>query len=193
MNDPHVVSLLYDFTSVEPGVRFKPDAPSIHAVSGPFDCTLSDSSLRAEPSAHYPDSDSAQADLEPYLRAWEAHCELTGLGLFEFRFKNAEVIDRNPTPGIVTGSAAMICGGFILGASGEVIRSTFPQPPAPGFRETAELRSLRTRLRATLSGREMLQAGAYSIQILGSASMRADRRIRRQSIHKVSHYEVPCP
>jgi hypothetical protein len=47
--------------------------------------TLSDSRLLAVPEDHYPTIDAARADLEPLLRAWEAHTELQEKSVLRFR------------------------------------------------------------------------------------------------------------
>lgn len=163
MNDPHVQSLEYKLVSLEPNDRFAEGAPEVKAQLGSFRGELRDSLLNMWPHEHYADEASARADAEPLLRAWEAHSELHRQGTIEFQFERASVIDRAPTPGVLSPATASV-RMTLLPATLIAVRPVYPSPAPTGFGESQRLRGLRVRLRGVLAGREKLLPGAYAIQ-----------------------------
>src|SRR5215208_6033168 len=102
MNDPHVKKLYYRFISEDPTVLFE-NAQPLTLTLGSFEVEIKDSVLVAIPHEHYSDEDSAKAAFEPFLHSWESSSFLSSSKFrIRFKFDQADVIDRNPTPGRVT-------------------------------------------------------------------------------------------
>ena len=54
--------------------------------------------MEARPRVHYTSADAARQALERHLRAWELWAELTNRIRVQFRYKSAQVVDRQSTP-----------------------------------------------------------------------------------------------
>lgn len=162
MNDPHVTQLTYRIHWIDAGHSVAADAPKLDVVLAGFNCELFNGRLTARPQQHYPDADSAAAELEPPLRAWEAEAELeNGLGM-EFVFEAAAVTDLAITPGTISASA--IGSSFTTGtASIALTLPEYPQPSRNMKEETSLGHSLRMRWRSYLLHRESMLAAAYWI------------------------------
>lgn len=102
MNDPHVEALYYDFVSEIPSDKFDQAIP-LNTLLGTFSVELKNGKLLAQPKIHFSDEEDAKAALKPLLRSWES-AALLSESRFRIRFiyRKASVIDRNPTPGMVS-------------------------------------------------------------------------------------------
>lgn len=130
MNDPHVAALLY---RVEHGESFdyKEAKPLVCDKSPAFHLEVKDKQVRFELKEHYATEEDAREAIEEYIRVWEFDAALKkGPDAFRLRFDKAEIVDRNPTPGVltirgtITGEPFKLSGGLILGFR------KYPSPPS---------------------------------------------------------------
>jgi hypothetical protein len=136
MNDPHVETLFY---------RLKHPANAYAKVSllehqeSTFKVRIENGQAQVDMTNHFPTVQDARATVERFLRAWELTAALQyGPGEFEFVYDRAEVIDRNPAPGIVSGVGALLAGSGALSADGHGVRANYPAPPV-GIARDAEV------------------------------------------------------
>lgn len=126
---------------------------------GDFDGELLKRQLVLKPRVHFPDVESAQASIEPYLRGWEAHEHLCRGLPIRFEFDSGQVRDRTVEGGV--GHATTMHSTVYFKGSLSVAAPRYPEPPEPWFRETELVRRVRTRWRAVNEGREQLLPFAY--------------------------------
>jgi len=146
MNDPHVVALIY---TVEHGksVYYQDASPLSYGDDPRFQLTVEDNSTRFELKEHYADLGAARDALEPFIDHWEFETALrVGPNSFSLRFKEAEIIDRNPSPpeprkeglGAYAVRPVLNVGGYavlpgVTGSGGVAFGSPhYPPPPAGG-------------------------------------------------------------
>ena len=97
MNDPHVVALIY---TVDHGdsVSYEDAGPLHYSGSPEFDLTVENKVARFEFKKHYADADEAREAIEPFIQHWESETTvLLGPNSFRLRYKEAEIVDRNPS------------------------------------------------------------------------------------------------
>lgn len=121
---------------------------------GDFDYDVSESRLTARPRSSHPDVETARLALEPLLRAWTAHANLTGTAEMEFAFiegRMTESTDELPGRGIM-----------LVNAHGptEIRLGSLPDVPPAWFRLTPDLEELIGRWQAMEQGRESPLSGA---------------------------------
>ena len=98
MNDPQVVALIY---TVEHGdsVSYENAAPLRHYGWPEFHLTVEDKIARFEFKKFYADKDEALEAIEPFILHWEFEAAIRrGPSSFSLRYKEAEIVDRNPSP-----------------------------------------------------------------------------------------------
>ena len=161
MNDPHVVALTY---SIEHGssVDYSNASPIGHEEQG-FKIRVGDKQVRFELKDHYATVKAAREAVEPYIRSWELDAGLSRQpGNFKLTFDRPEIIDRNPTPGIVSASAYFRAGTPSLSVSATVDRS-YPQPPTGITLESedADVQTMYARYEGYCQRREPLASMAY--------------------------------
>lgn len=100
MNDPHVATLLYRVEHGE-SISYKEAEPLVLDEPA-FRLEVKDKQARFELHDHYATEKDAREAIEEYIRAWEFDaCLENGLDSFQLKFHKAEIVDRNPTPGVV--------------------------------------------------------------------------------------------
>ena len=179
MNDPHVVALIYriahgDTIDYSQARRLEVDEPR-------FRLTVEERQARFELKAHHATEEQARDEIADYIRTWEFDATLKrgNPDAFRLEFEKAEVIDRNPTPGVVRLSARFEAQG--TGSARITLR--VPEYPAPPTdialdpdAETMHQRYLRHR-----QGGEPLPAMAYfCLTVLELAA--GGRKGRRQQV-----------
>lgn len=162
MRDPHVRTLRYQFDH-GPHVSYK-DPSKVEFETEHFEGRLEDGVLIVKLTSHFDDVAEARAAVEPYLRAWELHDRLQGLGdEISFDFDDAEVIDRDPpppgSPQVIHGKAASI-GISSHSASIHVGRGSYPTPPEE-FSVTPDVETMWQRYLGYQNGKEPLLSMAY--------------------------------
>jgi hypothetical protein len=161
MNDPHVEELHYAVRMAHPRARMADDATLEGIELRSFQCTINqESQLIAVAQEHFASEDEARAVLEPHLRAWEAHADLTADFRLRFTFQAAKVVDRNPIPDQLAVSGKALKLRWNVEAPTFIVQAWPPAPPAE-LRETDDVRWMRMRWLATLDGKEGLLATAY--------------------------------
>ncbi len=179
MNDPHVEALYFQFVAEDPGEDFGKAGP-LTTTLGTFDVKLQDDILTARPQQHYADAESAKADLEPHLRAWESTALLDWpRSRIRFTFLRSQVIDRDPEPGVLVaeGISLLTLQGFE--ATVTVTRNEYPAPD-PSFQVSPLTDTLTERLRVYRDGRAQLPAMAYWVLTALEEEFGDRRRVGRQ-------------
>lgn len=137
MNDPQVVALVY---TVEHGdsVSYEDAKPLRNFQTPEFNLTVEDKIARFELRKFYAHEDEALQAIEPFIRQWEFETGIRwGPNSFSLRFKEPEIIDRNPPPpepGTIQPGGSIVVSGATIRASGGVILGFphYPPPPAGG-------------------------------------------------------------
>ena len=159
MSDPHVVALNYsithgesiDYSEAKPLSRDEPD----------FWLKVDNNEVRFKFKRHYSTEEQARESVAEYIRAWEFDATLRrgNPDSFRLKFENAEIIDRNPTPGEVRLSAALP-----LQATGSVkvtIGATKYPPPPSDITLNADARTMHHRYMGYRQGHEPLEGMAF--------------------------------
>ena len=162
MNDPHVVALLY---SVEHGASVD------YSKTQPLDCdherfriSVKDKQVRLELKEHYATEDVARKAVERYIRAWELEAGLYGQpGRFNLRFLRAKIVDRNPTPGVITAIPEPVRWGMTLSqATGKLAPKHYPSPPSRLINpDNSDVLTMYHRYEGYVENREPLVSMAY--------------------------------
>lgn len=163
MNDPHVEKLYYRFSSEDPTDMYDKAIPMVAKYES-FDIEMKEGVLTAIPHAHYPDIESAKIAFETLIRSWEAVAFLSpGRYRIHFRFDRADVIDRNPTPGVISihvNSAISLSSAMNVTVSRSM--SKYPEPDMK-FVASDLTEELIYRLKQYKDGRETLPQVAYYV------------------------------
>lgn len=159
MNDPHVVALVYRINHSE-SVNYN-NAKTLEYGTAEFKVRVANREARFEMKEHYATEEAARAVVEPFIRAWEVAAAIDGRpGEFELDFANAEIIDRNPPPGVVihVSTARMKITGYpptiVVG------RSCYPAPPT-GIAVNADVEAMIGRYARSRDGKDTLPGMAY--------------------------------
>jgi hypothetical protein len=161
MNDPHVAALYYRIKHSD-SVDYKKASPLEH--EGPeFSLRIDNDEAKIVTKKHHSTTESARAVAESYLNVWEVSAALfDAADRFEFAFKNADVVDRNPTPRSrqVLGAALIESDDDFMSASAHVVRVNYPSPPV-GLALNSTVELLYDRYRMYCEDRKGLGAACY--------------------------------
>ncbi len=127
MNDPHVESLIYKIQHPE-DVDYEQARQLTHSEAE-FKIELKNGQAEVRLLTHCSTIEDARALVSPFLEVWELSAALEyGAQEFQFVYDRANVVDRNPTPGVVSveGTILAISGGH---AKVHIGRSAYPDPP----------------------------------------------------------------
>ena len=187
MNDPHVVALLY---RVEHGESFdyKEAKPFVSDKSPAFRLEVKDKRVRFELKEHYATEEEAREAIEGYIRDWEfSACLEKGPDSFRLKFQKAEIVDRNPTPGVLSirgtliGEPAKLSARLVLGFR------KYPSPPS-GIRIDADVRTMFERYMNYRRKREPLPGTAYFCLTTLENMMEKIKRNKESSRKAASRY-----
>jgi hypothetical protein len=132
MNDPHVDALHYSIRHSE-DVDYDNASPRTVDTPG-FAVRIENGRAEIMMKSHHATDDTARAEVEPFLRAWELTTALEfGPGQFDLAYDRATIIDRNPTP---EGSLFAVRSDFMIAVEvvkAHVKRSKYPDPPPIGI------------------------------------------------------------
>ena len=135
MNDPKVVALIYRVEHKN-SVSYKDAAPLRFSQSPEFNLTVEDKIARFEFKKFYADKDEALEAIEPFIQQWEFEASMRfGPGNFGLRFREAEIIDRNPSPPEPRKKgfgASAVLPGLTASAGVLFVNPHYPPPPAGG-------------------------------------------------------------
>lgn len=189
MNDPHVERLRYRIVC-GPSVDYDKAPPLEHKDEPDFDVRVADGQVVVEMKTHYATEQGARAVVEPFMRAWEVAADLQhDPGDLRFKFDRADVVDRAPTPGVITFRGAVVATAT-MNATLHLGRSRYPSP-FPGFVLSVEAQQMAGLYRAVRMGGERPSVVAYQcLTILdGSSGARRGRRRRAAEKYRID-YEV---
>ena len=162
VNDPHIDTLTYAITSVGPHVEcYDATMPELLMVNNIGQFRLAEDVLTVELAVHCSDTMEARDLVEPCLRNWEMHSDLTGgFGTVRFRFNGSTFHDRNPPEGSVSfGSSDHLT--FSDSFEFRVKLSQYPEPPDTSPRVSGDLlRDLHARWCQHQEGKEPLSGMA---------------------------------
>ena len=139
MNDPQVDALIY---TVEHGnsVSYENADPLRNFKTPEFDLTVEDNIARFEFKKFYADKDEAIEAIEPFIQHWEFEAALRrGPSSFSLRYKEAEIVDRNPSPPERTSgpielrAEAVINLDVSVSANITQVLPQYPPPPVSGM------------------------------------------------------------
>jgi hypothetical protein len=161
MNDPHVATLRYALSLLEPDASFASPLPVSGATLN-FSFRLDGGELTVTMTDHYAYDHEARSVVERYLRAWEATALLDGRRI-AFDFREAAIVDRNPPPGeqgaSISETGIVVMKATVSGVEHHTIGS-YPPPPS-GFMVDPHVEALMVHFRAYREGRERLTDCAY--------------------------------
>jgi hypothetical protein len=181
MNDPHVEALHYSVRHAE-DVDYEKAAPCRHYTAG-FTVRIEADRAEVTMKTHHATVETARAEVEPFLRAWELTAALQlRPGEFEFAYDRAAIIDRNPTPGSTVAIIAEM-GLAIDSVRAHVGRSKYPDPPPVGLERDATVEMMFDRFRLYRTGRTTLgDAANYCLTVLEYAAVGRKRAAQRYNI-----------
>jgi hypothetical protein len=93
--------------------------------------------MEARPRADYTSADAARQALERHLRAWELWAELTNSIRVQFRYKSAQVVDRQSTPDSISVAAHAELAEVAMAANDAAVKLGHSQYPPPPSKELA--------------------------------------------------------
>ena len=138
MNDPKVIALVYTVEPVKAG-RYDKAGPLRYSGSPEFDLTVEDKIARFEFRKFYAYASEAREAIEPFIQYWEFQAAMrVGSDGFRLRFKEAEIVDRNPLPpeqrpaSQKARARAVFSSNFSVRAEATVVSPHYPLPPASG-------------------------------------------------------------
>ena len=164
MNAPHVETLTYTVETTGPHTHDYGEAKALlHKVSGVGEFRIKDGILTVKPCIHCSNAQTARHLVEPHLRDWEIHNDLTGCyGALRFRFSGSSVIDRNPPEGSNRyGFSDQVAMADELAIS--IKPDKYPKPPPSTFLPTDVVRDAHSRWQQYKEGKEPIRAMAYYV------------------------------
>ena len=160
MNDPHIVALVYRIEN-DPSVEYR-DAPPLDHEEDQFRLHVEDQQVRFELKEHCATLEAARTIVEPYIRSWELDAGLR-THRFKLRFERPEIVDRNPTPGVMDVSVHFRAGTPTVQVTATVVVPSYPGPPS-GLTldpDNLDVVTMYNRYTAYLERREPLTSMAY--------------------------------
>jgi hypothetical protein len=132
MNDPHIEALHYSVRHAEDVDYNK--APPLSRDIGGFTVRIENGRAEVTMNSHYGTVETARAEVEPFLRAWELTAALQFRpGKFELVYDRATIADRNPTPGDISFTEPFADADFFPSAAVHVECLKYPDPPSVGI------------------------------------------------------------
>ena len=187
MNDPHVEALIYVVEhdkSSDYGL-----AKTLEIEHTTFHLKIEDSEARFELKEHYPTRQQAQQVIQPFLQQWELRASLkAGPGTFALKFKQAEMIDRKPTPGVIALSALPISSSFTTSSPKVTVSRQYPHPPPERQMniDNPDVQTMLHRYMGYRQGREPLPSMAFFCYDVFAKRFGKDAKHTAEK-HKISH------
>ena len=187
MNDPHVDALIYVVEHDKSSDYSL--AKTIEIEHTTFRLKLEDSEARFELKEHYPTRRQAQQAIRPFIRQWELRASLeSGPSTFALKFKQAEMIDRKPTPGVISASPPPISFDLTIGSPTVTVSRRYPQPPPERQMnlDNPDVQTMLHRYMGYRQGREYLPSMAYFCCEVFAKRFGKDAKHAAKK-HKISH------
>ena len=155
MNDPHVKALTYGLRhgdAVDYGA-----ARELEFEDAGFRCTVADKRVRFEMVEHFAEEGQAREAVETFIRRWEFEAYMEhGPGWLELEFVDSEVVDRDPSPGVLSlqlSSRVEVTDSFTM----TVCPKAYPSPPERSLDvDNQDVQVLFVRYRGYRAGKEPL-------------------------------------
>lgn len=163
MKNPRVERLSYEFRSLEERHDFS-RAAAWEGDLGDFGCRLDQGTMEARPRADYTSADAARQALERHLRAWELWAELTNSIRVQFRYRSAQVVDRQSTPDSISVAAHAELAEVGIAANNATVKlghSQYPPPPSKDLATSPLVEELLGWVRDLREGRQRILVLAY--------------------------------
>jgi hypothetical protein len=136
VQNPRVERLSSEFRSLKERHDFS-RAAAWEGDLGDLRCRLDQGTMEARPRADYTSADAARQALERHLRAWELWAELTNSIRVQFRYKSAQVVDRQSTPDSISVAAHAELAEVAMAANDATVKLGHSQYPPPPSKELA--------------------------------------------------------
>jgi hypothetical protein len=120
--------------------------------------------MEARPRADYTSADAARQALERHLRAWELWAELSNSIRVEFRYKSAQVVDRQSTPDSISVAAHAELAEVGMVANDVTVKlghGEYPPPPSKELATSPLVEELLGWVRDLREGRQRMLVLAY--------------------------------
>jgi len=189
INDPHVERLYYRLVSKET-ITYDDPQP-IEREADAFRMRLHDGKVIFEMKEHFATEKKAREAVEDYLMAWEIYTNIqSGHNAIRFEFERADVIDRSPTPGVLSVSGCSHSHSIAGRATIRVTCKEYPAPPE-GFMVDSDVESIWNRYVQYKKGREPLLPMANFCLTVLEYSTGERRQLRRKAAKKYNiDYDV---
>ena len=104
MNKPHVECLEYSISTLYPDeIDLSEADPLSHTVDRIGDFAIAGTRLNVAMAVHCPTEAEARSLVEPVLRTWEMHSDLSSIfGAIRFRFSGSRSVDLEPPGGVAS-------------------------------------------------------------------------------------------
>ncbi|MEQ8966765.1 MAG: hypothetical protein RID91_13130 [Azospirillaceae bacterium] len=159
MNDPHVARLRYRIEHSD-SVDFNKAEPLVHETEL-FELRVEAGAACFDMKEHFATEAEAREAVAPFITAWELDADLhDATDRFRLEFDRAEVIDRQPTPGVIHVDGLTIAIELGGDVKVHVGRHSYPKPGAHlSVNPTVEL--MWDRYRRYVEGRTSITDAAY--------------------------------
>ena len=158
MNDPQVVALIYNIKHGQ-SVNYRAAKPMDHEEPE-FHVKIADEKVRFEFKKHHATVEAARRSIEEYICAWEVDAGLRGApNCFKLKYDDAQIEDRNQTPGVVEIYATLRAGAPTMTAT-VTIDKQYPAPPSR-LKITPDVKTMYDRYMGYRQGKEPLASLAY--------------------------------
>ena len=190
MNDPHVVALNYKIEH-HSSVDYDGVNPLVHTEEA-FEIHVERNNMRFAMKRHYATRSEALESVEGYIHAWE-HLAALQYGPNEFKlvFDEAEIEDRDPTPGVSFASAKPVHDRISLSEQVTVhlSRGEYPRPPSSRMEFSRDVTLMFDRYVGFRSRLGYLAEMANFCLTILENSVQANK-CRRKAAAK--HYNIEC-
>ena len=161
MNDPHVVALHYKIEHAS-WVDYSKAGP-LEFRERAFDVRVADEQAWVSMNDHFATEQDARDAVEDFIRGWELDASLArGPGAFKLRFDKSDIVDRNPTPGVIHARPHPIRVAVSLSQPQITVSPRdYPQPPSTRLTPSPDVESMFVRYAEYREGREPLATMAY--------------------------------
>ena len=187
MNDPHVEALIYVVEHDNSSDYSL--AKTVELEHTTFRLKLEGSEARFEFKEDYPTQQQAQQAIQPFIQQWELRASLkSGPGTFTLKFNRAEMIDRKPTPGVISVSASPVSFNFTVSSPTVTVSRQYPQPPCERRMnmDNPDVQSMLHRYMGYRQQREYLPSMSYfCYEVFTKRLGKGDKDTAQK--HKISH------
>ena len=188
MNDPRVVSLHKKIEHASWIDYFR--AGPFKFGEQEFDVRVADELVRFSMNDHFATEQEARDTVEEFIRGWELDAALArGHGAFKLQFDKSEMVDRNPTPGVIQAQANPARFTFSTSPTqGTGSPRDYPRQPSIRLTPSPGVESMFLRYAAYRGGREPLAPMAYFCLevLLASTGKRRGRLVAAARRYRIS-------